>query len=290
VVVGLDRRDDDRSADLLPLEALDLNPALVLRHVASPACMLGIACIAGAGSPVLRLPTSPPPRALRVPILTYHRVDLLRSSLAPITRRLTVDPNEFASQMTWLHAHRWHALSQRQLFAALEEGKQLPPRPVVITFDDGYRDVLGKAAPVLVRLHLRATAYVITARISGPDRSFLTWGMLRALERRGVEIGSHTVHHAALPSLPQGEALRELRDSRAVLERHLGHPVQWFSYPFGAYDSRTVPLVRRAGYVLAVTTRPGALQYPRQPLTLRRYEVLDTTTTEGFAAMLGRPR
>jgi peptidoglycan/xylan/chitin deacetylase (PgdA/CDA1 family) len=99
------------------------------------------------------------------------------------------------------------------------------------TFDDGYRDVLWNAVPVLTRLRMPATAYVITGRVSGPDSSFLTWGELRALERHGVAIGSHTVHHLELPLLSDASARRELVESRRALERHLGQPVQWFAYP-----------------------------------------------------------
>jgi peptidoglycan/xylan/chitin deacetylase (PgdA/CDA1 family) len=221
-----------------------------------------------------------------VPILMYHRVDFLRPGLPAITRRLTVDPRDFTAQMEWLHGHGYDAISQLQLFRALEQGAPLPPRPVVLTFDDGYRDVLGKASPVLARLRMPATAYVITDRVSGGDTSFLTWGMLRALERRGVAVGSHTVHHLELPGLSDTAALRELRDSRAVLERHLGHPVQWFSYPAGAHDARTEALVRAAGYVLAVTTTPGSQQDARAPLELHRFEVLDTTGVSGVAALV----
>jgi peptidoglycan/xylan/chitin deacetylase (PgdA/CDA1 family) len=258
-----------------------------LRQLAVAACVLGaFVTRAEANPPVLHLPASPPARSLRVPILMYHRIDLLRPTLPAITRRLTVDPRDFAAQMTWLHAHGWHPVSQIQLFDALERGSALPPKPILITFDDGYRDVLGKAAPVLSRLRMPATAYVITDRISAGDPSFLTWGMLRALEQRGIAIGSHTVHHVELPGLSDQQGLRELRDSRAVLERHLRHPVQWFAYPAGAYDARTVGLVSQAGYVLAVTTNPGVLQDARQPLELHRYEVLDSTGTAGLAALL----
>jgi peptidoglycan/xylan/chitin deacetylase (PgdA/CDA1 family) len=158
----------------------------------------------------------------------------------------------------------------------------------MITFDDGYRDVFGKASPVLARLHLAATAYVITSRISGPDSSFLTWGDLHSLERRGIAIGSHTVTHAELTGLSDTQALAELRDSRAALERRLGHPVQWFAYPAGAENARVVELTRRAGYVLAVTTAPGRVQRANDPLELHRYEILDTTGVRGLAALLGR--
>jgi len=234
----------------------------------------------------LALPATLPARRLRVPILMYHRIDVLRPTLPAITRALTVAPADFAAQMRWLHVHGYHAITQTQLFDALEHGRALPAKPIVITFDDGYRDVLKYAAPVLARLHMPATAYVITGRISGPDVSFLSWLMLNALEQDGVEIGSHTVHHAELPRLSDPEALQELIQSRLALERHLGHPVQWFAYPAGRFDQRTEGLVRQAGYVLAVTTQPGSAQSAQAPFALHRYEVLDTTGVRGLAAML----
>jgi peptidoglycan/xylan/chitin deacetylase (PgdA/CDA1 family) len=156
----------------------------------------------------------------------------------------------------------------------------------MITFDDGYRDVLRNAAPTLKRLAMPATAYVITSRISNGDVSFLSWPQLHALEQSGVEIGSHTMHHSELPSLSDPAALQELIQSRHALEQHLGHPVQWFAYPAGKFDARTEELVRQAGYVLAVTTQPGAAQSGRAPLALHRYEVLDTTGVRGLAALL----
>ncbi len=234
----------------------------------------------------LALPATLPSRTLGVPILMYHRIDRLRPSLPAITRSLTVAPADFAAQMRWLHAHRFHAVTQQQLFAALEQGKRLPAKPVVITFDDGYRDVLANAAPVLARLGMPATAYVITGRISGSDVSFLSWAQLKALEKDGVEIGSHTVSHAELPRLTDPAALQELIQSRLALERHLGHPVQWFAYPAGRFDERTESLVHQAGYVLAVTTEPGSAQRAATPFALHRYEVLDTTGVRGLAAML----
>jgi hypothetical protein len=174
----------------------------------------------------LALPSTLPNRTLEVPILMYHRIDVLRPSLPAITRSLTVAPADFAAQMRWLKAHGFHAITQQQLFAALEHGKALPTSPVLITFDDGYRDVLKNAAPVLRRLGMPATAYVITGRISGPDVSFFSWAQLHTLEQDGIEVGSHTVHHVELPGLTDPAALQELIQSRLALERHLHHPVQ----------------------------------------------------------------
>jgi peptidoglycan/xylan/chitin deacetylase (PgdA/CDA1 family) len=133
---------------------------------------------------------------------------------------------------------------------------------------------------------MHATAYVITGRISGPDPSFLTWGLLHALEKRGIEIGSHTVTHAELTGLSDHDALDELVNSQKALERKLGHPVPWSAYPGGAYDARIEQLVREAGYLLAVTTVPGTEQSAGEPFALQRLRVLDSTGVTGLAAML----
>lgn len=231
----------------------------------------------------MTLPRHLPPRVLAVPILAYHRVGP-PTHRSPLTDALTVPTARFAAEMRWLRRAGFHAITERRLFEALEYGAPLPRRPVAITFDDGYRDVLWNAVPVLARLHMPATMYVVTGRVSGPDPSFLTWGELRLLERRGIAVGSHTVDHVELPGLGAAAALRELVASRRALERHLGHPVQWLSYPAGRFDAAVEALVARAGYALAVTMRPGVLQEARSPFALRRLEVLGATD---LPALLG---
>jgi peptidoglycan/xylan/chitin deacetylase (PgdA/CDA1 family) len=237
---------------------------------------------AGSGR-VLSLPQPLPNRTIELPILMYHRIGPLTPSLPAITKSLTVAPSDFQAEMEWLSSHGYHAVSQLQAFEALEYGKPLPRKPVMITFDDGYRDVLWHAAAALHKLHMPATAYIITDRIDGADPSFLTWPELVRLEKLGFTIGSHTVHHLDLTSLSSTEVSSELVDSKRTLERHLGHPVQWFAYPAGREDPSVVALALKAGYVMAVTTQPGSTQSAQDPLTLHRYEVLDTTGVAGVA-------
>jgi peptidoglycan/xylan/chitin deacetylase (PgdA/CDA1 family) len=258
--------------------------------------MLAVVGVAGASSSVrtdtkgeelLRLPAPLPNRELVVPILMYHRIRVAPPGTPAMERRLTVSPSDFARQMTWLKRRGYRAITQRELYDALFLGKRLGPKPILITFDDGYSEVFHKALPVLKRLGMPATAYVISGRTLRSDTVFLTWHLLRALERDGVEVGSHTVEHRDLTSLSDGEALRELVRSRRAFERRLGHPVQWLAYPFGSYDSRIERLARQAGYVLAVTTEHGVVQSARRPFALRRLRVLDTTGVAGLSAMLG---
>jgi peptidoglycan/xylan/chitin deacetylase (PgdA/CDA1 family) len=243
-----------------------------------------------AGAPArgcpLTLPSRLPDRKLVVPILMYHRINVVTPSTPAVSRRLTVSPAGFARQMAWLKQRGFHTVTQAELFAALMCGRRLAPKPIMITFDDGYQDVFFKASLVLSRLGMRATAYVISGRISAGDPSFLTWPLLHALERRGIEIGSHTVAHRDLTTLSDRELLTDLVRSRRALERKLGHRVPWLAYPFGAYDERVARFARRAGYLLAVTTRSGVLQPARAPLELRRLRVLDSTGVRGLAAML----
>ncbi len=248
--------------------------------------LLAFASGARAGG-VLRLPSPPPDRTIDLPVLMYHRIGPITPSLPGITQRLTVTPSDFEAQMTWLKGHGFHAVTPLQAFEAIEYGQALPNKPVLITFDDGYRDVLWHAAPVLHRLHMPAVEFVITDRISGSDSSFLTWPELIRLEQLGVAIGSHTVTHRDLTTLSSSEAWTELRDSRRTIEQHLGHPVQWFAYPAGAENASVVALALRAGYVLAVTTQPGVVQSAAQPLLLHRDEILDTAGPNGLARLLG---
>jgi peptidoglycan/xylan/chitin deacetylase (PgdA/CDA1 family) len=235
----------------------------------------------------LGLPRPLPRRRVAVPILMYHRINVPSPGASAITRRLTVHPDDFTRQMRWLRRHGYQTVTQRQLFDALMHDRPLGGRPIMITFDDGYRDVFYKAATVLTKLRMQGTAYVISDRVVNGDRTFLSPGLLRALEHRGIEIGSHSVTHSDLTQLSHRELLAELIGSRRSLERWLRHPVQWLAYPFGAYDGRVDRLARRAGYVLAVTTEEGTIQSAARPLALQRLRVLDSTGVRGLAELLG---
>jgi peptidoglycan/xylan/chitin deacetylase (PgdA/CDA1 family) len=204
------------------------------------------------------------PRAVDVPILEYHRVGVTVGLPG-----LTVSPSQFAAEMEWLHGAGYHAL---------------PSRPFLITFDDGYRDVLWNAAPLLHRLRMPAADFVITDRVGGPDPSFLDWRELVRLEALGFTIGSHTVHHLVLTALPDVQAYTELRTSRVDLERHLRTRIWSISYPLGRVDARIARIAGAAGYLLGVTEEPGVRQ--TAPLLLHRDEILPTTGVGGVRALV----
>lgn len=255
---------------------------LLLVAVAVAAAVALFAAVGSLGLPF----SSHRARVLDVPVLTYHRIGALPSVRTPSSNALTIEPRVFAAQMEWLATHGFHAITDRQLLRALDLGTSLPKRPVLITFDDGYADVLHNAEPVLHRLHWAATAFVITDRVGGPDPSFLTWRELRDLEHDGFTIGSHTVDHLNLTKLSPAQTWFELRRSRETLERHLGRPVHSFAYPYGAADRDVVGEARTAGYALAFTTRPGDAQSVGRRLLLHRYDIHRSVDLASFAALL----
>ncbi|MEI6688904.1 MAG: polysaccharide deacetylase family protein [Thermoleophilia bacterium] len=237
----------------------------------------------------LTLPDPLPNRTINVPILMYHRIAVLNGDEPQVTVGLTVDPGEFQLQMAWLHDHGYHTISQLQLFEALMNGKALPEKPIMLTFDDGYRGVATVAAPMMSQFGFFGTAYIITDRIATKKSTaptWLTWSQLRVLEQRGWDIGSHTVSHTEIPHMTPEAAMKTLRQSRFTLERHLGHPVQWFCYPAGSVDQKAVEEVKSAGYVLATTTKSGDTLSALDPLQLERIRISNTTGVRGLAAAL----
>ncbi len=239
--------------------------------------------------PELTLPDPLPNRTLEVPILMYHRIAVLNGDEPSVTVGLTVDPGEFQLQMAWLHDQGYTTITQLQLYNALMKGAPLPDKPIMLTFDDGYRGIATVAAPMMSQFGFFGTAYIITDRIAQNRKTaptWLTWPQLRILEQRGWDIGSHTVAHTELPNMSPEAALKTLRQSRFTLERHLGHPVQWFCYPAGSVDAKSVEAVKQAGYVLATTTKSGVTLSAQDPLQLERIRISNTTGVRGLAAAL----
>jgi len=198
--------------------------------------------------------------------------------------RYVVTGARFRRQMQLLRLSRRRVISLSELARHRAEGTVPPPRSVVITLDDGYRDNLEVAAPILARGGFPATVFVVSGTIGGVNRwdsghaplagrPMLSAGDLRALCGLGLEIGAHTRSHRMLRGLPAGLADDEIAGSRADLEALLGAPVEAFSYPYGAVDAAAEVAVARAGMTLAVSVDPGRNGPAVARLRLRRVEI-----------------
>jgi peptidoglycan/xylan/chitin deacetylase (PgdA/CDA1 family) len=237
--------------------------------------------------PLLALPSSPAPRTVQVPILTWHRVAVFANEYTKSIPDETVEPSVFAEEMSALASHDYHPISQLQLFNALFHGAPLPPRPVLLTVDDGYVDDVKTILPILQAHHFVATFYIITGRFHEPG--FLNATEVRRLDTAGMDIGAHTRTHVPLAAIPTSELREQIKGSREDLEHILGHPVQWFAYPFGSYDATVIEQVQRAGFVLAVTTNGGTSESAQAPLTLPRIHIGRTATAATVLACASAP-
>jgi peptidoglycan/xylan/chitin deacetylase (PgdA/CDA1 family) len=196
----------------------------------------------------------------------------------------------FDEQMAQLRELGYRAVSLEDVLAHYVEGAPLPTGAVLITFDDGYRDNLDNAAPVLAKHGYPAVQFVPIGYVGDPlplpheeplaARGVLNrtvdWEQVRELERSGFRIESHGISHRPLADLELDEAAREIVISKLRLEEKLGRPVRAFSYVKGSeahYKPVHLSLVRQAGYDLAFTSVSGANGPTSDPLELHRYNV-----------------
>ncbi|MGI8904568.1 MAG: polysaccharide deacetylase family protein [Solirubrobacteraceae bacterium] len=232
--------------------------------------------------PALIPPPGAPARSVRVPVLTYHRVAPISAVGQP---DLKVDPANFAAELAALQHAGYHTIRQAQLFDALYRGGALPSKPIIISADDGYVDDVRTMLPDLQRLHMVATFFVITGRMSEPG--FLSADQIRELDRASMDVGDHTAHHLDLRLLAPSELQAETAGSKRVLEAVLGHPVYYFAYPFGTHNDAVVSALHASGFTLAYTTAGGITESTSAPLTMPRLHVGRDETPSGLVSLLG---
>ena len=221
-----------------------------------------------------------------IPVLMYHSVcDDREPGIAPYYRLVT-SPARFQRQMQWLKQHGYAIVDLASALQRMQDAAPGWEKLVVVTFDDGFRDFLTGAWPVLANCGFIATVFLPTAFIGQARRSFkgrecLTWSEVRELQHCGVRFGSHTVTHPRLHGMTWTEIRGELADSRAMMEDELQAPVRSFAYPY-AFPQEDHEFVARfkdelasQGYVVSATTAIGRTTPGHDPLSIPRLPVND---------------
>jgi peptidoglycan/xylan/chitin deacetylase (PgdA/CDA1 family) len=215
-----------------------------------------------------------------VPVLMYHVIN--QPPPGTPTPELWVSRDNFAAEMAWLAQSGYNAVTLQQVWDAWHHGGSLPTRPVVISLDDGYTSHLTNAFPVLrshgwkgvLNLQVNQTRYDLK-----PDA-------VRTLIRGGWEIDAHTFSHPDLTTVGDAQLRHEVADSRAVIRRTYGVPVNFFCYPAGRYDDKVIAAVRAAGFLAATTTQPGLAGPGDPPYALKRIRVNGSDGVDGLAKNL----
>jgi peptidoglycan/xylan/chitin deacetylase (PgdA/CDA1 family) len=232
----------------------------------------------------------------RVVFLCYHGVTRLPSRSPEDPKGLHVNARRFAKHLDYLQS-RYHVIPLREYIEAHNQGRTLPDYSVVLTFDDGFRNFLTVAAPMLAERKLPATVFLITDRAGekfdrerettwtpDDDRRYLSWDDARQLqETQAVEFGSHTCSHPGLLTLSDAEGRHELQHSYTDLVTNLAVKIPTLSYPKGQYSTLLAEEARKVGYACAVTTDRGLNEVDHDLFTLGRTLIGDYDDEAGFA-------
>jgi peptidoglycan/xylan/chitin deacetylase (PgdA/CDA1 family) len=219
------------------------------------------------------------PHSGPVPILEYHVLGRPQGEVP--YPELYVGRSDFTKQMDWLEEQGYQAVTLEAVEDAWYHGGKLPAKPVVISFDDGYRPQYTFALPEL-RKH--GWPGLLNLKAAGSE---LYESNVKAMIAAGWELAAHTIHHLDLTELDSAQLKEEVAGSRAILRREYGVPVNNFCYPAGQFDATVVKAVEAAGYVGATTEIPG-FATSQNPYELARIEVLGDFGVEGLAeAMRG---
>lgn len=203
-----------------------------------------------------------------IPVLEYHMV----ADTSPEDGwAYNVPPEDFRDQLDYLREEGYTAISMLDYMKAKKGKAELPPRPVILTFDDGYESNYTTLLPILESYGMKATVYMVTNDIGLPG--YLTWDELRDMQERGIEIGSHTANHQPLTEMDRSRQEEEMRLSKLLLEWNGIHTVFSFSYPNGAYDSGMPELLEQNGYLTAVTGDAGLNTFQTDPYLLQRINI-----------------
>ena len=268
-------------------------PPLVLKRVENSLAVADAGPL-GSRGPIIGSPAPLRPE-LDVPVLIYHRLTP-EFPADPNKAKDTVTTGEFGEQLAWLAGNGYTTITVAELFNAFYYDLLLPPRPVILIFDDGFVDVYEHAFPVLKERGFSATIAAITEFVGQPE--YLNWEQMKEMSSAGFEVVSHTATHANLAALSREDARRELADSRGLLEKNLQRPTQFFVYPYGepfvngSEEARQtiLGLLRETGYVGALTTSSGppyvSVQRAAAPYQLNRIPVSGGETVERFAATI----
>lgn len=235
------------------------------------------------------------PEVVHLPILMYHHVVSSVPEGESVCNDMTITTEQLESDLQWISEHGYHTILPRELAS----GMPLPEKPVLITFDDGYRSNYELAYPLIQKYQIKAAISLIVYMPDNWVDEFLSWDMCREMEQSGlIEIGSHSyqLHNLGaregrfepdgingIQRIPeesssdfQARVLQDIQQSYQAIAENLGHPPVFFTYPFGITEPDAEDFINALFPVTAVTglgrhradLSRGLHQLPRYSMTM----------------------
>ena len=225
-------------------------------------------------------------RRIDVPILMYHYVSVLPPNADETRIGLTVEPVLFEAHLNYFSEAGFNIISLYDLHHALYTGYELPPNPVILTFDDGYIDHYTNVFPLLQFYGFTATFFVITGRADNNDLNHLNWSQIEEMSNAGMSMQAHTKDHLGLSGRDYDFLVYQILGSIESLQAHTGGTVNMFSYPAGHYDETTLEVVQSLPIFRAVTTQNGASHTTDNQFELPRLRITGNMSVTGLRQLL----
>jgi len=197
-------------------------------------------------------------------VLTYHRVT---NELPDKYIKVSVD--NFRKQMEFLKRHSYKSISLEEAYAFIKNGKEIPKKSILITFDDGWKDNYLNAYPILEEYGFKFAVFLTVDKI-GKDKQFLNWDEVSLMAREGTDFGSHTLSHSDLSQLNNSQLYKELAESKRIIEEKIGKSVEFLCYPKGYFNLEVKRLAEEVGYQAGFSVLRGKNKAGIDPYEIRR--------------------
>ncbi len=203
----------------------------------------------------------------------YHYISVPPDGADAVRLDLSVSPTKFEEQLRALREAGYTSISLYELSLALQTGAPLPPKPIVITLDDGYRDAYTEAFPLLRRYGFKATVFLITGFIDQGNSEYVTWEQVIEMDAGGMEMEAHGYTHPDLYGQSVDYIVWQVLGAKEAIEARTHKPVRFFCYPSGQYDALTIQVLQSAHYWGAASLISGVEQCSNKIFELQRIRV-----------------
>lgn len=223
---------------------------------------------------------------LKVPILMYHYISEPPPDADVYRVDLSVAPESFRQQMAYLKDNGYTPIDFYDLSTAIVAQTELPEKPILLTFDDGYLDSYEVVYPVFQEYGFKGTFFIITEFVDSEREGYMTWPMIEEMAQAGQRIESHSRTHPDLATKSRDGLIWEILGAQETLAAHVGYRPRYFCYPGGTYNEETIQVLQELDYWGAVTTENGSWHGFNDRFEWRRVRMRNTTTIEEFQRLI----
>ncbi len=216
----------------------------------------------------------------------YHYISIPPRDADKYRLDLSVDPDNLDRQLKWLRDNGFTTISLYELYNSLATGAALPPKPVILTFDDGYIDAYLHAYPLLQKYGMTGTFFIVSDFINNGNLAYLSWPMVQEMARHGMSIEPHSRTHPDLRNRSFDFLVWQILGPIEAITAYTGQRPHFFCYPSGMYDDAVIRVLRSVDIWGAVTTHYGSSHSLQDSMTWTRIRIRGSTSLAEFSALL----